>query len=284
MAASAGQGVRKRHTSPCNTCNAIRVMSLWTIATTVNQHRPPSAIAARGPIRFSRREDGGARSEGNGLALGARMMTTDNTMQFQDGASACCQAPRSASSFRRAGPVPLTALLFVVVAGSYACYERIGTVANADLVEFTPDLHGGFLAIGMTDAQPGFVLLSALDRDQVEVNAGLLTSPLAGTHTVVEIQTTSATLRHRLRGPQIILIDEKGVIRAHAVDWTLEEFDTLRKAADCSFEAASKKRRCGAPFMDLHEAFAKWPTDRIPHAVRIFLKPFENSRTRRTEH
>ena len=223
-----------------------------------------------------------ARSTENGLAVGTGMMTTDNTGQMQDGASVCCRAPRRASAFRRIGPIPLTMLLFVVVAVFCACYERIGTVANADLVEFTPNLHGGFLAIGMTEAQPGFVILSALNRDQVEVNAGLLTSPVAGTHTVVEIQTTGGTLRHRLRGPQIILIDDKGVIQAHAVDWTLEDFEALRKAADCSFEAANKKQRCGAPFLDLHEAFAKWPTGRIPHPVRTFLKPFADSRTRKT--
>jgi len=225
----------------------------------------------------------GAGSTENGFRVGTGMMTTDNTGQFQNGASACCRAPRRASSFRRAGAIPLTVLLFAVVAVFCACYERIGTVANADLVEFTPNLHGGFLAIGMTEAQPGFVILSILDRDRVEVNAGLLTSPLAGTHTVVEIQTTSRTLRHRLRGPQIILIDNKGVIQAHAVDWTHEDFETLRKAADCSFEAANKKQRCGAPFLDLYEAFAKWPTGRIPHPVRTFLKPYADSRTRKTK-
>ena len=211
------------------------------------------------------------------------MMTTDNT-GFQNGGSACCREPRRASALRRIGPIRLTVLLFVVVAGSYACSERIGTRANANLVEITPNLHGGFLAIGMTETQPGFVVLSAVNQDQVEVNAGLLTSPLAGRHTIVEIRTTGATLRHRLRGPQIILVDDQGVIQAHAVDWTLEDFETLRKAADCSFEAANRKKRCGAPFLDLHEAFAKWPTDRIPRAVRTFLKPFANSRTRNTKH
>ncbi len=211
------------------------------------------------------------------------MMTPDNTTQFQIEASACCRAPRRTSAFPRVGPIPLTVLLFVVVAVFCACYERIGTVANADVVEFTPNLHGGFLAIGMTEAQPGFVILSVLNRDQIEVDTGLLSSPLAGTHTVVEIHTTGGTLRHRLRGPQIILIDDKGVIQAHAVDWTLDDFETLREAADCSFEAANKKQRCGAPFMDLHEALAKWPTGRIPHPVRTFLKPFANSRTRKTK-
>ena len=209
------------------------------------------------------------------------MTTTGDTTQMHKMPVASTRAACFASSCRRVGPIPLTVLLFVVVAVSYACYERMGTVANTSIVEFTPNLAGGFLAIGMTEAQPGFVLLSTLDRDQVEVNADQVSSPLAGTHTVVEIQTNSGTLRHRLRGPQIILIDDQGVIDAHAVDWTLEDFDALRKAADCSHEAAVKKRRCGAPFTDLHEAFARWPTGRIPHPVRTFLKPFADRRTRK---
>ncbi len=34
---------------------------------------------------------------------------------------------------------------------AYAAYERIGTTANADTVEFTQNLAGGFLAVGMTE-------------------------------------------------------------------------------------------------------------------------------------
>lgn len=182
---------------------------------------------------------------------------------------------------RRWRPIPVTVFLGVIVVAVYAAYERVGTTANADSVEYTQNLAGGFLAVGMTEDQPGFIVLSALDREKVEVNAVQTINRIAGTHTVVEIQTPLRTQTTRLRYPQVILVTEQGSIQEYSVDWTVEEFDTLREAADCSHEAAIKKHRCGAPFTDLQEAFAKWPGNRVPDRVRAFLEPFKDHRARK---
>lgn len=133
----------------------------------------------------------------------------------------------------------------------YAAYERVGTTANADSVEHTRNLPGGFLAVGMTKNQPGFMVLSQLDQDKVEVDATQVVNHVAGTHTVVEIQTPSDAASIRLRGPQVVLVSEKGSVERYQVDWTVTEFNELREAVDCSHKAAIKKHRCGAPFTDL---------------------------------
>ncbi|MCH7808123.1 MAG: hypothetical protein IIB60_02760 [Planctomycetes bacterium] len=173
-------------------------------------------------------------------------------------------------------PIPVVLLLSVFVVAVYAAYERIGTTANANSVEYTQNLAGGFLAVGMTEDQPGFIVLSVLDQDKVDVNAVQTKNRAAGTHTVVEVHTPLGTKSTRLRGPQVILVTKQGAVEQYNVDWTVEEFNTLREAADCSHEAAIKKHRCGRPFTDLQEAFAKWPRDRVPDRVRAFLEPFRD--------
>jgi hypothetical protein len=167
---------------------------------------------------------------------------------------------------------------------SLAAYERVGTTANADSVEHTRNLAGGFLAVGMTKDQPGFMVLSELDQDKVEVNATQVVNQVAGTHTVVEVQTPRDTTRIRLRGPQVMLVSEVGALERYEVDWTVAEFNALREAADCSHEAAIKKHRCGAPFTDLQETFAKWPGERVPERIRNFLEPFRDRRTHKHKH
>ncbi len=165
-------------------------------------------------------------------------------------------------------------LIGLPVLGGYAAYQRIGTTANADLVEFTRNLAGGFVAVGMTDEQPGFIVISALDQDLVEVAADQWSNRLAGTHTIVEIQTPHQHWTTRLRRPQVIMVYQDGVVEGGGVDWTVADFNGIREAVDCSFEAASKKRRCGRPFADLHQAFAGWAVERVPEPVRAFLTPF----------
>lgn len=188
--------------------------------------------------------------------------------------SLSCQA-RS----RRWTPIRVTVFLGVTVVAVYAAYERAGTTANADSVEHTQNLAGGFLAVGMTKLQPGFLVLSELDQDKVDVKATQVVNKVAGTHTVVEIQTPRDAARIRLRGPQVVLISDEGALERHDVDWTVAEFNALREAADCSHEAAIKKHRCGAPFTDLQEAFAEWPAERVPERLRIFLEPYKERRT-----
>lgn len=189
-------------------------------------------------------------------------------------AAPCCQARD-----RRWRPIPVTLFLSVILVTGYVAFQRIGTTANADTVEYTQNLAGGFLAVGMTEDQPGFIVLSALDQKHVEVNAAQTKNRLTGTHTIVEIETPNGTTRTRLRGPQVILVSEDGAVEKHAVRWTIDEFNFLRETADCSHEAAIKKHRCGAPFTDLQEAFARWPGERVPDEVRAFVEPFKDRRT-----
>ncbi len=182
---------------------------------------------------------------------------------------------------RRTSPIAKTVIASIVFAGAYAAFQRVGTTANAEVVEFTRNLAGGFLAVGMTEDQPGFMVLSALDREKVDVSTDQAVNRVTGTHTVVEVQTPHETRRIRLRGPQIVLVSEDGAVERHDVDWTVVEFNALREAADCSHEAVIKKHRCGAPFTELHEALAKWPGERVPERVRSFLAAFEDHRTHR---
>ncbi len=180
--------------------------------------------------------------------------------------------PQEATRRHRRSPIAITLVASFLFAGGYAAFQRIGTTANANVVEFTRNLAGGFLAVGMTKDQPGFIALSALDQDEVDVNAVRASNLLAGTHTVVEVQTPQGTTRTRLRGPQVILVTAQGDVETYPVDWTWEEFNTLRDAADCSRAAAVKKHRCGVPFTDLRLALTRWSNDRVPDPVRAFLK------------
>lgn len=201
------------------------------------------------------------------------------TMVTRGGVIFAAENPTEATRRRRISPIAITALASLAFAGAYSAYHRIGTTANADAVEYTANLAGGFLAVGMTEDQPGFFVLSALDQAQINVTAIQTANRLAGTHTVVAIRTPRGTTRTRLRGPKVMLVTKDGRVEKHAVGWTVHEFNALRAAADCSYEAATKKHRCGAPFTDLQEAFADWPAERVPDRVLSFLAAFKGHRT-----
>lgn len=201
------------------------------------------------------------------------------TIETHDDVIGSEEKPNMGPRRRRVSPITKTLVASVVFAGAYTAFQRIGTTANANAVEYTRNLAGGFLAVGMTDEQPGFIVLSALDQDKVDVSAAQTKNRLAGTHTVVDVQTPRGKTCSRLRGPQVILVSEDGAVEKHAVQWTVDEFNTLREAADCSHEASMKKRRCGAPFTDLQEALANWQRERVPDRVCAFLEPFKARRT-----
>ncbi len=202
------------------------------------------------------------------------------TMEAPTGVVSSADNPQGAVRRRRVSPITITLGVSLAIAAGYATFQRIGTTANASTVEYTPNLAGGFLAVGMTKDQPGFIVLSALDQAKVDVNATQTKNRVAGTHTVVAIQTPLGTHRTRLRGPQVLLVSKHGDVEGYPVDWTVDEFNALRQAADCSYAAAAKKHRCGAPLTDLQEAFATWPAGRVPDGVRTFLAPFEPKRKR----
>ncbi len=73
---------------------------------------------------------------------------------------------------RRISPIMKTLIASVVFAVVFAAFQRIGTTANADVVEYTRNLAGGFLAVGMTEDQPGFIALSALDQGECRCQCG----------------------------------------------------------------------------------------------------------------
>lgn len=208
------------------------------------------------------------------------MTESTPTIETRDGVTAPIENTDDIIYRGRISPITITLMLSVIFAGAYAAYQRIGTIANANTVEYTRNLAGGFLAVGMTEDQPGFIVLSSLDQDKVDVSAAQTKNHLAGTHTVVEIQSLPGITRMRLRSPQVILVTEQGAIEKYNVDWTFNEFNILREAADCSHEAAVKKHRCGQPFTDIQETLAGWPGQRVPDRVRNFLVPFIDHRSK----
>ncbi len=208
--------------------------------------------------------------------MATRSMPTLNVLHGVIGASVnpTCLTPK-----RRISPITITLVATSVFAAAYAMFHRVGTTANADTVEFTRNLTGGFLAIGMTDEQAGFVALSRMDQADIELHADQDNNTLAGTHTIVDIQTPSGTTHIRLRGPKAILISKQGEVEALNIDWTVDEFNTIRQAIDCSGHSAYTKKRCGAPFTDLHLLFTQWQSTRIPDRIHAFLKPYEDCQT-----
>lgn len=116
-------------------------------------------------------------------------------------------------------PSPFTLLNGAVAAAAYAAFERIGTRANADTVEFTTNFGGGFLAIGMTDDQSGFIVPSILDPEQVVVSAEQVRGVAPGTHTLVEVRTPRQRWSAWLRDPEVIMAGEQGTVAVHRVEW-----------------------------------------------------------------
>jgi len=168
-------------------------------------------------------------------------------------------------------PIPLTLAIAVSIALVFVAYQRIGTEANVSQVEISKNLRGGFLAIGYSDAQPGVLVASAMDQENVRLDAQLASYPLAGTHTRIEIETPHDLLRKRLRGPLVITISSEGQIAATEVDWSAHTMRTLAEAADCHHESPLIKKHCGAPFKDIAARMVRWPLDAIPPILREFL-------------
>ncbi len=172
---------------------------------------------------------------------------------------------------RRFSPMTSTLVLAVAFGCVYVAFQRIGTTANADVVEFTRNLAGGFLAVGMTDDTPGFVVLSTLDNKDVAVRAEQSSNRFAGTHTILRVTTPKMDWYKRLRGPMVVTVATDGTIESLPVDWSVAEFRAVRERVDCSHLSDKTVRRCGAPFVDLHDMFVLWEAQRVPLQVRAFL-------------
>lgn len=175
-------------------------------------------------------------------------------------------------------PIPITLILATAVCFIYSAYQRFGTTANANIIEITQNIGGGFFALGRTEDQPGFVVLSEIDQDHAIVNANQSVNVLAGTHTLVTIELEGKQWNQRLRTPIVILIDKNAHVEYFPIDWTLEDFSEMQHAVDCSHAEAVIKKRCGAPFTDFHEAITKRGPTFAPPPLRAFLMPYADRR------
>lgn len=179
---------------------------------------------------------------------------------------------------RRHRVVPIVVALALSVAGAYVLYQRIGTTAQANVVEFTPNLAGGFLAVGMTEQHAGFIVLSALDRENVDVEARHYTNAVAGDFTVAEVRTAKSTWQMRLRRPVVVLVSGDGIVEPTPVDWAQNDFALVRDGADCGHAGHGNRHRCGAPFADLFDIVSDERLTTVPAAVRHFLTPYARPR------
>lgn len=180
-----------------------------------------------------------------------------------------------AAAGRLWGPSPVIAVALLgaaLVAGGVAGFHRIGTTANAEQVTTFERLAGGFAAVGRTETQPGFVLLSEADPRVASVAALVRTGVLSGRYTTVELTHGETVHALRLRGPEVILVEADGGIDRVPVDWTLAEFKAIERAMACADEAHGRGgARCGAPFMELDALVASWPKNRVPGALATYL-------------
>ena len=168
-------------------------------------------------------------------------------------------------------PLPTTLIVAAVIGASFTAYQRIGTSANVDVVETTRNVPGGFIAVGMTENQPGFLLVSTLDQKDVTIDTERHPHFLGGMHTKLRIQTSTQSWSKRLRKPVVITIDDNGNIQTTTVDWPLHTFQTLAETADCQHESPLFTKHCGAPFVDMRARIAKWPLNTVPVHLRAFL-------------
>lgn len=173
--------------------------------------------------------------------------------------------------WRRRCPIVMALLSGALVVGGFVAYERIGTQANISVMKYADEAHGGFLAVGYSETQPGIVVASALNRKDVRISAKETSYFLAGTHTDVDIVTPHASWHRRLRGPLVVTIDASGEIAATKVDWSAHALRTIAEAADCHELSTLVKKHCGSPFVDVRARTDKWPTGTVPPNLRTFL-------------
>lgn len=175
-----------------------------------------------------------------------------------------------------AGFLKVLAGLLVVACG-YVAFERVGTRANVERIECVRNYAGGFLALGMTDDQPGVLVLSSLDKKDVRVEAFFRENRLTGRATTMSITTPSETWRTRLRRPRVITIDKAGTVRSAAVSWTRQRFESISDHVDCSKATDHQHARCGAPFEDLAGFLRDDAHESIPAILADFLAPYAPS-------
>lgn len=178
--------------------------------------------------------------------------------------------PRREGRFYRT-PIGATALLALVAASAWGAFHRIGTTACATDIEIHQSLEGGYVAIGYSDDRPGFLLLSSLPPNRVQLEADVRRSLVAGTYSVLHMPDGTGEWSHRLRGPILLTIDRHGNRTMNDVAWTREEFAALRNSLDCTSPSVLGKKRCGQPFADVADMLASLSPTRVPKAAVVFL-------------
>lgn len=179
--------------------------------------------------------------------------------------------PRQAASKPRISRrVPIFAAVAASCAAAYAGFERIGTTANADLIESYQRYAGGFLAIGFTDTQPGILVLSEIEKEELSLDATSRKNWLTGHSTRIDIAIGERKWSKRLRGPLIVMISSEGEINAAPLPWSLEQFRRAGISVDCSGDFGTPKS-CGAPFSDFEEFIKRPSLPELPEAAREFL-------------
>lgn len=174
-------------------------------------------------------------------------------------------AARRSWSRRWLRPIPVTLLLSLAITAIYVIFQSMTVRANVDLIEYSTNFSGGFLAIGMTEDQPGFIVLSELDQKDVEVHAG---RDVLRTRTTARVSTSADQWSAGLQDPHVVLVTKNGMIEAIRVDWSFEDFQALSMATDCEHGTS---KRCGGPIADVQELLATWPKPRVPSSLGVFL-------------
>jgi hypothetical protein len=188
-----------------------------------------------------------------------------------------CARPTAAGASRKSS-LPAIIVAIALLAGGYIAYQRVGTRANANVIEFNPNIAGGFLAVGMTDEEPGFILLSTLHQDRVTVDAEQYENALSGTYTTLEITTPTGQTRLRLRDPEIIVIDESGEPRAFSVEWTLSDFHAVSSAVSSAVacedhnDHAGQPVPCGQPFLAFRRFLNTGSAPSVPDELHSLLE------------
>lgn len=196
------------------------------------------------------------------------MTRTDSTVMHEAAATSLSDVTST-----RERSVTLRVFL-VCVAGLLALYvvgQRVLTRANVDTVTFVERHAGGFVAVGMTEDEPGFVCLSELNPDDVDVDARMAESALAGRSTRVKIKTKRGEWSARLWRPQVIVVDQEGKIESATVDWDRRRFGALLDGMNCEYDHGTRPSRCGMPFEDLRAMLADGADFNAPQPLAQFL-------------
>ena len=167
----------------------------------------------------------------------------------------------------------------LLLAGGYVLFERAGTRANVEAIDYHQRFGGGFLAVARTSTQPGFLALSLLDRSKVDIDAVMRSNWATGKSTVVTVATPGGKHRHRLRGPVALLIGPDGGVTTAPLPWTLADFQACSKAVDCSVVDWRNPKPCGQPFEDVRRWLTRSEDVSASPALDAFLQTAADPQT-----